>query len=90
MGDTANKDRNTEHIEIKLKISIKFQKGRYHLNLQMIQCNPTFQNAEATGSDKLVQCIYSFYGEGQNISINIFNINDFICFLVIAMQKNWS
>ena len=49
--------------------------------------NPTFQNAQATGSDKLVQCIYSFYGEGENNSINIFNINDFYMLFNLLSQE---
>ncbi len=49
--------------------------------------NLTFQNAEATGSDKLVKCIYSFYGEGENNSINIFNINDFYMLFNLLSQE---
>ncbi|MFA7021671.1 hypothetical protein [Aliarcobacter sp.] len=86
-GDTANKDRNTEHIEIKIEDIYKISEGEMTTEFTSDIVNPTFENAEAIGSDKLVQCIYSFYGEGENNSINIFNINDFYMLFNLLSQE---
>ncbi len=86
-GDTANKDRNTEHIEIKIEDIYKISESDISTEFTNDIVNPTFQNAEATGSDKLVQCIYSFYREGENNNINIFNINDFYMLFNLLSQE---
>ena len=49
--------------------------------------NRTFENSESSGSNELVQSVYSFYGESENNGINIFNINDFYILFNLLSQE---
>lgn len=86
-GDTAQKDRNTENIEIEIEDIYKISEGEMATEFTDDSVNPTFENSQSNGSKELVQSVYSFYGEGSNNGTTIFNINDFyILFNLLAQE----
>lgn len=86
-GDKAYKDRNTENIEIEIEDIYKITEAEMATEFTDDIVNPTFENAQSSGSNQLVQSIYSFYGEGGNNGINIFNINDFYILFNLLSQE---
>lgn len=86
-GDTAHKDRNTQDIEIVIEDIYKISEGELAIEFTDDIVNLTFENGQSTGSNELVQSIYSFYGEGSNSGINIFNINDFYMLFNLLSQE---
>lgn len=86
-GDVAHKDRNTENIEIEIKDIYKISDGEMTTEFTDTSVNPTFENAQSSGSNELVQSVYSFYGEGTDNGTNIFNINDFYVLFNLLSQE---
>jgi hypothetical protein len=86
-GDTAYKDRNTQNIEIEIEDIYKISEGKMATEFTNDIVNPTFENAQPTGSNELVQSVYSFYGEGSDNGTNIFNINDFYMLFNLLSQE---
>lgn len=86
-GDTAYKDRNTQNIEIEIEDIYKISEGEIVTEFTDDKVNPTFENAQSSGSNELVQSVYSFYGEGSNNGTNIFNINDFYMLFNLLSQE---
>lgn len=86
-GDIAQKDRNTQNIEIEIKDIYKISEGEMAVEFTDDLVCPTFENAQSSGSDELVQSIYTFYGEGSDNGTNIFNINDFYMLFNLLSQE---
>ena len=86
-GDIAQKDRNTQDIEIEIEDIYKISEGEIVTEFTDNKVNPTFENAQSSGSNELVQSVYSFYGEGSNNGTNIFNINDFYMLFNLLSQE---
>lgn len=86
-GDIAQKDRNTQNIEIKIEDIYKISEAEMATEFTDDIVNPTFENSESSGSNELVQSVYSFYGESENNGINIFNINDFYILFNLLSQE---
>ena len=86
-GDIAQKDRNTQNIEIEIKDIYKISEGEMAIEFTDDLVYPTFENAQSSGSDELVQSIYTFYGEGSDNGTNIFNINDFYMLFNLLSQE---
>ena len=86
-GDIGHKDRNTENIEIEIKDIYKISDGEMTIEFTDTSVNPTFENAQSSGSNELVQSVYSFYGEGTDNGTNIFNINDFYVLFNLLSQE---
>lgn len=86
-GDIAQKDRNTQNIEIEIKDIYKISEGEMAVEFTDDLVCPTFENAQSSGSDELVQSIYKFYGEGSDNGTNIFNINDFYMLFNLLSQE---
>ncbi len=86
-GDKAYKDRNTENIQIEIEDIYKITEAEMATEFTDDIVNPTFENSQSSGSNELVQSVYSFYGEGGNNGINIFNINDFYILFNLLSQE---
>lgn len=86
-GDIAQKDRNTQNIEIEIKDIYKISEGEMAIEFTDDLVYPTFENAQSSGFDELVQSIYTFYGEGSDNGTNIFNINDFYMLFNLLSQE---
>ncbi len=86
-GDIAQKDRNTQNIEIKIEDIYKISEAEMATEFTDDIVNRTFENSESSGSNELVQSVYSFYGESENNGINIFNINDFYILFNLLSQE---
>lgn len=86
-GDIAQKDRNTQNIDIEIKDIYKISEGEMAVEFTDDLVCPTFENAQSSGSDELVQSIYTFYGEGSDNGTNIFNINDFYMLFNLLSQE---
>ncbi|PUE67300.1 hypothetical protein [Arcobacter lacus] len=86
-GDIAQKDRNTQNIEIKIEDIYKISEAEMATEFTDDIVNPTFENSESSGSNELVQSVYSFYGESENNGINIFNVNDFYILFNLLSQE---
>lgn len=86
-GDIAQRDRNTHNIEIEIEDIYKISSGEVTNEFIDKTVNPTFEYAESDGSNELVQSTYSFYGEGSNNGIHIFDINDFYMLFNLLSQE---
>ena len=86
-GDIAQKDRNTQNIEIKIEDIYKISEAEMATEFTDDIVNRTFENSESSGSNELVQSVYSFYGESENNGINIFNINYFYILFNLLSQE---